>query len=77
MRRLLRASILVAPLLVFQVERAGSHHAFSAVYDEKQTITVEGVVTQFRFVNPHAIMLMDVTDKAGKVEKWTVEFAGA
>jgi len=33
-------------------------------------------VTQFRFVNPHAMMFMDVTDESGKVMKWAVEFAG-
>jgi len=33
-------------------------------------------VTEFRFINPHAIMLMDVTDESGRVAKWTVEFAG-
>lgn len=32
--------------------------------------------TQFQFVNPHAKLLLDVTDEAGKVVKWTVEFAG-
>ena len=76
MTRLMRASVIVALLLALHVLRAEAHHAFSAVYDEKQTITVEGVVTQFKFVNPHAIMLMDVTDKDGKVVTWTVEFAG-
>ena len=39
-------------------------------------MTVSGVVTEFRFVNPHAMMTMDVTDSGGKVTKWTVEFAG-
>src|SRR5215510_1479770 len=63
-------------LLVLAVTPADSHHAFSPVYDAKKTITVEGVVTQFRFVNPHAMMLMDVTDKTGKVVKWNVEEAG-
>jgi hypothetical protein len=46
------------------------------VYDDTRTISVTGVVTQFRFVNPHALMSMDVTDDTGKVVKWTVEFAG-
>ena len=40
-------------------------------------MTVEGVVTQFRFVNPHAMMFMDVADETGKAVKWTVEFAGS
>ena len=76
MRRLLCTVVVAAPLLVLSVERSGAHHAFSAVYDEKQVITVEGVVTEFKLVNPHAMMSLNVTDKSGKVEKWTVEFAG-
>ena len=76
MRRLLWTLVVAVALLALSVEQSGAHHAFSAVYDEKQVITVEGVVTQFRLVNPHAMMSLDVTDKSGKVEKWTVEFAG-
>jgi hypothetical protein len=34
------------------------------------------VVTQFRFVNPHAFLDLDVTDDKGKISKWKVEFAG-
>jgi len=71
-----RALLFVLPILIVTGATASSHHAFSPVYDAKRTITVEGVVTQFRFVNPHAMMLMDVKDKTGKVEKWNVEFAG-
>ncbi len=71
-----RAWLFAVPLLVLSVARADSHHSFSPVYDEKRVIAVAGVVTEFKFVNPHAKMFMDVTDEAGKVVKWTVEFAG-
>ena len=74
--RLSGVLLRVVAALVISVEALGAHHAFSPVYDEKQVITVEGAVTQFRFVNPHAMMFMDVTDAAGNVVKWTVEFAG-
>jgi hypothetical protein len=67
------SAILVSTLVVHRVE---AHHSFAPVYDAKRTIVVEGVVTQFRFINPHALMLMDVTDDTGKVVTWTVEFAG-
>jgi hypothetical protein len=71
------ALLFVVMLLILAVPPADSHHAFSPVYDAKRTIVVDGVVTEFRFVNPHAMMLMDVTDKkTGKVVKWNVEFAG-
>ena len=63
-------------ILMLTVKTASPHHAFSPVYDASKMITISGVVTQFNFVNPHATLLMDVTDDAGKVVKWTVEFAG-
>jgi len=74
--KILRAWLGVVPVLMVATGSASSHHAFSPVYDEKRLITVVGAVTEFRFINPHAIMLMDVADESGKVAKWTVEFAG-
>ena len=68
--------LFATALLTFFATTATSHHAFSPVYDDQRVITVTGVVTQFKFVNPHAMMFMDVTDNSGKVTKWTVEFAG-
>jgi hypothetical protein len=71
-----RAAAVALPMLVLAAAEARPHHAFSPVYDDKRVITVTGVVTEFRLVNPHAMMVMDVTDNAGKVVQWTVEFAG-
>jgi len=71
-----RVSLFVLPVLALTAADARPHHAFSPVYDEKRLITVAGVVTEFRFVNPHAMLLMDVADDAGKVVPWVVEFAG-
>ena len=75
--RQVRAFSFSVVILVFLLGTLHAHHSFSAVYDADRVITVVGVVTQFRFVNPHAMMFMDVTDDAGKVAKWTVEFAGS
>src|SRR5262245_58796684 len=55
---------------------ANAHHAFAPVYDASRTVTVAGTVKEFRFVNPHAMLVMDVKDEAGKVVTWTVEFSG-
>ena len=75
MKRLRYLTICFLPL-VCAVQIGYSHHSFSGVYDGSRVVTVSGVVTQFKFVNPHALLLMDVTDDSGKVSKWTVEFAG-
>ena len=70
------AVLFIVLALVLVVGRLGAHHSFAPVYDAKRTISVQGVVTEFRLINPHALMLMEVTDDTGKVVKWTVEFAG-
>ena len=69
--------LLLAVLLLLGRTTLTAHHSFAPVYDGSREITVTGVVTQFRFVNPHAMMLMNVTDPSGKVKQWTVEFAGS
>ena len=71
-----RIVLLVCLALAFAVGVAGAHHSFAAVYDSSRMVTVRGIVTEFRLVNPHAMMLMDVSDESGTVTKWTVEFDG-
>jgi len=68
--------LLAISLILVCATIATSHHSFAGVYDESRLVTVLGVVTQFKFVNPHALMYMDVTDPSGKVARWTIEFAG-
>jgi len=72
----LRVAIVSALILIDAGQTASAHHSFSAVYDDSKLITISGVVTQFKFVNPHALMSMEVADASGKVATWVVEFAG-
>src|SRR5262249_42958135 len=62
--------------LLLSAPRLYSHHSFSAVYDGSKQTTIAGVVTQFRFVNPHAMMYLDVKDDSGKALKWIGGFDG-
>jgi len=52
---------------------AHAHHSIAAVYDDGQRVTIEGVVTQFRFVNPHPYVMMEVKDDNGKAQQWKLE----
>jgi hypothetical protein len=71
-----RAPMLLGVSLLTFAGAVHAHHSFAPVYDAQRTVTVQGVVTEFRFINPHALMSIDVTDEAGRVVKWTVEFDG-
>jgi hypothetical protein len=49
-----------------------AHHG-AASYDSKKLTTLKGTVTEFRFINPHSEVFFDVTDSAGKTQKWIAE----
>jgi hypothetical protein len=50
-----------------------AHHAISAVYDSSKQVTVEGVVREFQFINPHPFLMMDAADKSGATLEWRLE----
>ncbi len=50
-----------------------SHHGPASHYLLDQLVTVEGVVTKFRLINPHARIYFDVTGEDGAVVHWLAE----
>jgi len=49
------------------------HHSFSAEYDRSQSVTLKGVVTRVDWMNPHAMVYMDVPSPSGRVTSWEFE----
>ena len=54
---------------------ASAHHS-ATMFEQTKTVTVEGVVKEFQWTNPHSWLLVDVTDKNGKVTTWGFEAEG-
>ena len=46
-----------------------AHHGIAA-YQEARQITVTGSVTYFDFVNPHALVYLNVRQSDGSIAKW-------
>ena len=67
--------LLTGLCLAVTSSQALAHHS-AAMFEEKRTITVEGVVKEFQFTNPHSWLLVDVKDKSGKVTTWGFEAEG-
>ncbi|HZL93646.1 MAG TPA: DUF6152 family protein [Vicinamibacterales bacterium] len=67
--------VLVGICLAVASAPALAHHS-AAMFEEKKTVTVEGVVKEFQFTNPHSWLLVDVKDKNGKVTTWGFEAEG-
>ena len=54
---------------------AVAHHSF-AMFDAEQTITLEGTVKEFEWVNPHAWLRVLVKDKnTGQPALWVLELS--
>ena len=66
LRLLLTAGILAATGVV------SAHHSIAAVYDRSASVTLTGVVSEFRLVNPHAFLTMAV-DRDGRSDVWKLE----
>ena len=49
---------------------ANAHHSFTAEFTAEKTATLEGVVTQVWFRNPHVRYVFTVTDADGNEESW-------
>jgi hypothetical protein len=60
-------ALIAAPLM--------SHHS-GQMFDSDNTVTLEGVVKEFQYTNPHSWLLVDVTDADGTVTTWGFEAEG-
>ena len=64
---LLAVSMLLTPVIVIAHHNAASHYLLD------QKITVKGVVTEFRLINPHVRIYFDVKADDGEIQKWLGE----
>ena len=51
---------------------AFAHHSIAGVYDSTSSVTVDAVVSEFHFVNPHPFVIVSV-NRDGQPEAWKLE----
>jgi len=70
------AGNFVKPLLFFVAllfARLVSAHHSTAIYDSEHPVELAGKVVEWKFTNPHCIIVMDVVAADGSVQRWNVE----
>jgi Family of unknown function (DUF6152) len=49
-----------------------AHHG-NAAYETANTVTVQGTITDFQFINPHVMVFFEAKNDKGNIEKWQGE----
>jgi hypothetical protein len=52
---------------------ASSHHAFSVAFDVNRPVSVEGVITEVKWENPHSWIFLESKRPDGSAELWRFE----
>ena len=73
MRGRLRAACSAALFSLGLAAPVLAHHAFSAEFDARKPVKLEGTVSKMQWINPHAWIHVDVKRPDGKLETWMIE----
>ena len=68
-----RSLFATAALAAIAAVPALAHHS-SAMFDMTRTISVKGTVSEWRWNNPHAWLVLLASDGAGQTTTWNIEF---
>lgn len=62
-----------AAALLLLAASAVAHHSNAPFYDSSTKVEVQGTITKFVFMNPHAFLFIDALDAEGKTTNWQIE----
>lgn len=64
---------LAAVLLLAMPQFSSAHHSFAVHYDGARIVSVTGTVQEFRFRNPHGMIVVEGTSSEGVAGSWKIE----
>jgi uncharacterized protein DUF6152 len=70
---LLRAAVALGLLS----QMAFAHHSTNGIYDENTEVELTGKVKEWRFINPHPSLILEVADADGKIQEWDISYGGS
>ena len=68
----LRIGVLLAIAICVIAASAYAHHSAAGI-DQTKTVSLEGVVKEFKWANPHSWIELEVKNAKGATEIWNLE----
>jgi Family of unknown function (DUF6152) len=51
----------------------GAHHSFTQYYDASKQEVLTGVIVELQMINPHVVLIVDVSGPGGRKGRWAFE----
>ena len=68
-----RMFVAFSATLSLVVVPASAHHSFSVAFDLQRPVSIEGVVTEVKWENPHSWIFVELKKPDGATEIWRFE----
>lgn len=76
MRAVQLTIVFAALLAVLTSGRVFAHHSTSGLYNEDEVVEITGTVKEWRFINPHPSLIIEVTGPNGELQEWDISYGG-
>jgi hypothetical protein len=63
--------LLAAALILAAPSRPLQAHHGGAAFDQTQSVTLQGTMTELQFANPHVLLFFDIKNDKGEMENWS------
>jgi len=63
-------------LLCLSSPAAVAHHSTVGIYNEDVVVEISGRVKEWRFVNPHPSLIVEVEGPDGAIQEWDISYGG-
>ncbi len=68
---------LIPGMLTLIAITAGAHHSTAGIYQQDVVVELKGKVKEWRFINPHPNLKLEVVDEKGVTHEWDVSYGGS
>ena len=70
----MKPGALTGALLFCAAITLSAHHGQAGIFDESRTVELKGTVKEWRFINPHPILVLEAPDEKGVATMWDIYF---